>query len=64
VRKKQAQLVGVNGGATVFDEDDTESPNVPPGDYELVLDLRAHGVHRHTVRVRECEVTEVRIRPP
>ncbi len=38
--------------------------NLPPGRYEVVLDLGAHGVHRNTVYVGACGVAEVTLRLP
>lgn len=39
----------------------SESENLPPGRYRLVLDLGAHGIVRRTVEVRVCEVAQVRV---
>ncbi|HEX6812234.1 MAG TPA: sigma-70 family RNA polymerase sigma factor [Planctomycetota bacterium] len=37
---------------------------MPPGRYELVLDLGSHGTHRRFVDVRACETAEVAITLP
>jgi hypothetical protein len=37
---------------------------MPPGRYELVLDLGSHGTHRRFVDVRTREVAEVAITLP
>ena len=42
----------------------TAQSALPPGRYEVVVDLGAHGVHRRFVDVRRCEVGEVTITLP
>jgi RNA polymerase sigma factor (sigma-70 family) len=40
------------------------TPNLLPGTWQVVVDLGAQRVHRRTVEVKACEVTEVKIRLP
>jgi hypothetical protein len=45
-------------------EDNETYELLEPGDYELELDLGAHGIQRRRVTVRARQVTEVAIRLP